>query len=123
AYQGCTVLVVGRWGQGKSTIVAAMLRRGWAYLSDDVVPIDLQNDNALPFPRTPFRRLGPATELPPEQVSGLSKTEVPLVPELVCQSGQPIGAIIFPVWQPTNQSVLSCKLPGETGLALLENCM
>lgn len=44
------VLLVGPNGVGKTTLVLEMLRRGWAYLSDDLAPIGPEG-SVLPFPK------------------------------------------------------------------------
>lgn len=50
AIDGRAILLPGRSHAGKSTLVAAFLKRGAAYLSDDMVPIDWRL-HAHPFPR------------------------------------------------------------------------
>lgn len=52
-----SILLVGESGVGKSTFVVELCRRGWSYLSDDVVPIDTETGAAIPFPLTPRVRI------------------------------------------------------------------
>ena len=38
AYRSGSVMILGPWGRGKSTLVTSLYANGWTYLSDDVVP-------------------------------------------------------------------------------------
>jgi hypothetical protein len=52
------VLFVGPSGQGKSTLLAALLQRGYAMLADDVSVIALDTEGrAIAFPSFPYMRL------------------------------------------------------------------
>jgi hypothetical protein len=46
------VLLPGAAGSGKSTLVAALVRAGLGYLSDELVALDLPGAALVPFPRT-----------------------------------------------------------------------
>jgi serine kinase of HPr protein (carbohydrate metabolism regulator) len=48
---GGLVTFPGRSGQGKTTLVAALLQRGWGYLSDEVLAVDRADLSVTPFPR------------------------------------------------------------------------
>ena len=52
AYQCSSVMILGSWGRGKSTLVTSLYANGWTYLSDDVVPLDPNSGRAFPFPLT-----------------------------------------------------------------------
>ena len=56
---GRAVLFVGGKGQGKSTIAATMYDRGHGFISDDVVPITLIEDQLYVSPAFPQIRLWP----------------------------------------------------------------
>lgn len=51
-----SLLFVGDNGAGKSTFVIELCRRGWWYISDDVVPVRPEDGSAVPFPLTPSVR-------------------------------------------------------------------
>lgn len=52
------VLICGRSGAGKSTVLQGMSRRGYATLSDDLLPISLDaNESPIASPGYPFTRL------------------------------------------------------------------
>lgn len=42
-----TFLIAGGSGSGKSTILTALLQRGWTMLSDDLAAVDLNNNNQI----------------------------------------------------------------------------
>lgn len=50
-------LVCGRCGSGRSTTLVALLQRGWTFLADDVVRLDLRPDGVHAFPGHPAVRL------------------------------------------------------------------
>jgi hypothetical protein len=76
------VVLCGAWGRGKSTLVANLCRKGWLYLSDDIVPIEMASQNLVSFPLTPMMRVHAVEDrkavLNPTQVSGLQKHVVEL---------------------------------------------
>jgi hypothetical protein len=118
-----SVMILGSWGRGKSTLVTSLYANGWTYLSDDVVPLDPNSGRAFPFPLTPRVREDPGQELPLERLSELRKTVVHLLPERVCRDPVPISAVVFPVYRrgcPTE--LLPCS-PATAALELLQNCM
>lgn len=45
------LLLAGASGAGKSTLTLEFVRRGWGYLSDDLVPIDVAIGSIVPFPK------------------------------------------------------------------------
>jgi len=57
ARESRSILFVGDSGAGKSTFVIDFCRRGWEYISDDIVPVDAENGATLPFPLTPNVRV------------------------------------------------------------------
>ena len=46
-----TLVMPGLTGMGKSTLTLELLQRGWSYMSDDIVPVDVSTGCALPFPK------------------------------------------------------------------------
>jgi hypothetical protein len=123
AYRCSSVMILGPWGRGKSTLVTSLYANGWNYLSDDVVPLDPNSGRAFPFPLTPMVRENPGEELPLERVSELRKAVVLLRPERVCRDPIPISAIVFPVYRRgCHTQLLPCS-PATAALELLQNCL
>ena len=117
------VLLIGSWGAGKSTLAAALSRRGWMYISDDIVPIDPHGRTAVPFPLTPAVRNEAASPLTPHEVAGLAKTYVRLDPDQVAQSATSITSIILPKYSPElTADAASCR-ESTTAANLIENCL
>ena len=48
---GRVVVVLGVSGQGKSTVTAALVQRGFHYLSDEVVAVDVATREVRPYPK------------------------------------------------------------------------
>jgi hypothetical protein len=122
-HRSASVMILGPWGRGKSTLVTSLYANGWTYLSDDIVPLDPNSGRAFPFPLTPMVREDPGQELPLERLSELRKTTVPLLPERVCRDSVPISAVVFPVYRRgCHTELLPCS-PATAALELLQNCL
>lgn len=122
AYRGSAVLISGLSGYGKSTLVTTLCANDWTYLSDDIVPLDLNSGKVIPFLQTPWIRKNSGENLSPQSVQKLSKTEVNLKPETVCREAVPINAIIFPTFSlHAETKILPCS-PATAALELLQNC-
>jgi hypothetical protein len=65
AYKGGALLVAGRSGQGKTTLVLGLLRRGLGLLSDEFAIVDAEQQLILPYWRSLHIRPG-TLELIPE---------------------------------------------------------
>ena len=72
------VAFLGRWGQGKSTMTAAFLRRGATLLTDDVLPVRIADDGVLCGPGLPLMKLWPEAA---RRALGLSEALPDLVPQ------------------------------------------
>ena len=48
---GMVVAVLGASGRGKSTLTAALMQRGWAYLTDEMVAVDPATLRVDPYPK------------------------------------------------------------------------
>ncbi len=92
------VLLPGRRGRGKSTLVSALCMRGWRYLSDDVVPLDPATMRVQPFPRVPELRRDPGRDMPAAWLLDVQKEEVP-IDERVERHPRPVAAIVLPLAQ------------------------
>lgn len=49
-WKDCTLLFPAPGGSGKSTLTAALMRRGWHFLGDDVVAVDKGSQSLWPLP-------------------------------------------------------------------------
>lgn len=123
ASQDGAIVLPGAWGRGKSTLALQFYDSGWSFLSDDIVPLDPVNSAALPFPATPQVRPGSQTPLPREQLSGLSKSAVPIDIARVCEGPRPLSMIVFPHFRPGSDAALAPISPGHAVGGLLENCL
>lgn len=117
------VLLVGPGGSGKSTLVTALVERGWSYLSDEVVPIDPMTGRALPFPRTPVVREERGERLDAAEVRDLCRREAPLAEQHLHRESAPIGAIVFPSCDPASPTRLLPISPARAALELLRGCL
>ena len=123
AYRGSSVIILGPWGRGKSTLVTSLYANGWSYLSDDVVALDPNSGRAFPFPLTPMVREDPGEELPLERLSELRKTVVLLLPKRISRDPVPIRTVVFPVYRRgCHTELLPCS-PATAALELLKNCL
>ena len=50
--RGRGVVLAGRSGAGKTTLVAALCLRGWRYVTDEILVVDPEGPAARPFPRS-----------------------------------------------------------------------
>ena len=123
AYQGSAIVISGCSGRGKSTLVTSLCTRGWRYLSDDVLPLNLNSGKVIPFPRTPEVRENIGRELPPEQIQELKQTELELKPEIVCKEAMPIKALVFPTYSLYSPTQILPYSPATAALELLQNCI
>lgn len=123
AYQGYAVLFSGASGRGKSTLVTSLCARSCTYLSDDLIPLDLNSSQLIPFPQTPRIRKNIGQELSSEEVEKLKKTEVILKPETICRETMPIGTIVFPTYSLRTPADLIPYSPAAAALELLQNCI
>ena len=110
---GRTALVLaGAGGRGKSTLTAALLTRGYRYLSDDVVPLERGSGFAIPVPITLNLKPGSVPvlaelypDLPrlPAWRSGdrrLRFLPPPAFAQRPPDRAYPVAALVFPRYQP-----------------------
>jgi hypothetical protein len=110
-------------GQGKSTMVTRLCAQGWNYLSDDIVPLDLQTNKVSPFPLIPATRIFPGKSVSRHLVNELRKTVVSLRPEAICREARPIRALIFPNYYASAPvSLLRCS-SSDAAIQLFQNCL
>ncbi|MBN1993730.1 MAG: hypothetical protein JW953_13595 [Anaerolineae bacterium] len=122
ANAGGGVLFLGPWGHGKSTLAACLYAQGWAFLADDIIPLEPRLDRLFPFPQTPgLRRGGPTISR--QILRHLPKADAPLRPEGVCRQAAPVRALIFPRYQADAPARLEPCSPAKATLGLLQQCV
>lgn len=120
ALGGRAVLLPGPRGHGKSTLVAGLNARGWAYLSDDIVPLDLESGAIIPFPQSPAIREYPGEQMPDEWLRLPSKVDVALA--AVCREPVNASAVVFPAYRPGTAAELVHCPPATAAVELLQHC-
>lgn len=121
--EGKGVIISGLSGRGKSTIATNLCSFGWTYLSDDVLPLDMNSGDIHPFPRLPTIRADLGQELPLEEFQKLGKTEVHLRPEKIHRKPVAIRAIVLPIYNPTSPTTISPSSPATAAQEILQNCL
>ncbi len=122
------VVLCGAWGSGKSTLVGHLCKKGWTYLSDDIVPINMADSGLISFPLTPMMRSHSQSEtgvhLSPTEISSLSKLVVDLEKSAYATGAKQIASIVFPQYDPeARHMALSPIAPATATLELLRNCL
>jgi hypothetical protein len=105
---GQALLFPGVSGAGKSTLIAALVRAGLSYLSDELAPIPLGSSSVLPYPRSITLEQGswpafPELAVPGRSIRAIDQWFVPpehLRPGCVDRQRRTIAAIIFPRAEP-----------------------
>ncbi|MEM8485948.1 MAG: hypothetical protein AAF564_10390 [Bacteroidota bacterium] len=122
------IMLCGAWGSGKSTMVGNLCKKGWTYLSDDIVPIHMESGQLVSFPLTPMMRAHDAqdhaTKLSADAVANLNKQVVELADGAYATREQSLAAIVFPQYDPKVSKVaLTAISPAAATLELLRNCL
>ncbi|MDH3601858.1 MAG: hypothetical protein OEU26_19785 [Candidatus Tectomicrobia bacterium] len=123
AWQGRAVVIAGVGGQGKSALVTGLCDQGWTYLAEDLLPLNRQTGQVLPFAQTPSVREQRGQELPSERLRELRKTVVDLDLSRVAQHPLPIAALILPTFtQQTPPGLTPCS-PATAAVEILQHCL
>lgn len=121
------IVLCGAWGRGKSTLVANLCQKGWMYLSDDIVPVDMASGKLVSFPLTPMMRVHDEEDhksvLNPVQISGLRKTVVDLTDDAFVSEPVSVTAVVFPQYDPHAEIALLPTSPAAATLELMQNCL
>jgi hypothetical protein len=110
-------------GHGKSTLATALVRRGWAYLSDELVPFDPSSGRVLPFPRMPMVRETAVSDMLRDKVPDLPKHEVEIPSDSICRQAVAVRTLVFPSFCFGDETTLTPCTPSEAALELLRHCL
>jgi hypothetical protein len=121
-WNGSALLIVGRSGQGKSTLSTRLCESGWRLLSDEVAPIRMDADEVLPFPRSAFRRVYPGREIGPDETGFLAKEQVALPERALHLKPAPIKAAVFALFKYDASPEMEVLSPGTAAIELVGSC-
>lgn len=105
--------LAARSGSGKSTLTTALVRRGWDYLSDEIVAVQLEQPVLTPYPKPISLKEGSQALFPglDDRAPGDGWTQRYYAPDLVrpgCVSGPvPLRVVVFPRYEPGADAQLS----------------
>lgn len=117
------IMLPGSWGRGKSSLTLELCKRGWSFLSDDIVPLNPFSKQAIPFPGTPQVRKRTEKVLSRSQIGTLSKRAVPLDPDQVSRDPNAVSMVVFPEFVSNATASMSPISPAQAVGKLLENCL
>jgi hypothetical protein len=126
--EGKASLFIAESGGGKSTITWGLLHHGFAYLSDELAPIDLQRILVHAYPHALNLKQSPPSPygLPAETVhtARTSHVPVPLLPRVAAPGSYPLASLWFVTYRPalTTPAVRSIT-PGEASVRLYANTL
>lgn len=118
---GKALIVAGPSGQGKSTLSTRLCEMGWGFMSDDIAPVRMSSNEVLPFPQSPFRRIGGGRVVDRPTLEGLEKEFVSIPAELIRRKPATIAAIVFPSYRPGASSALIPMASGNAAFELLRS--
>ena len=97
AIKGRAALVIAPSGSGKSTLAFTLVQRGVMYLSDELVPVDVDQNIVYPYPRAICLKSPPSKpyQLPAGTVRCGSLRYVPTSTGFMGSTPIPIGALFF----------------------------
>lgn len=116
------LLLCGESGRGKSALVAGLVDAGWAYLSDESVPIDLRLLTAYPFPTTPQVRAEGLAAVPPSRLHLIPRRNVELDRAKVCDRPTALRAVVFPEFSASSEARLEPCPPAAAIIQLIASC-
>lgn len=117
------VVMSANWGHGKSTLSAEFAKRGWTYLSDDLVPLDCRSDCVLPFPCMPAIRRTPPAMLPRERLGEVPKEIMKIPHDIVARTQTQMATLVFPEFSYDGPNELTECSPASAVVELLRNCL
>jgi hypothetical protein len=119
---GRALVLPGARGRGKSTLVTGLCARGWAYLSDDIVPLSPSSSHVVSFPVTPTKREFPGQEMSADWLEEPTKVDVAVAPASICRHAVSVGAVIFPTYRTGASLELTPCPSAQAVVELLEHC-
>jgi hypothetical protein len=96
-------LLVAESGGGKSTTLWGLLQHGWAYMSDELAPVDLDSMQVHAYPRALcLKRRPPHYPLPPDSLQTSRTIHVPVdeLPAVGSGPSRPLTAVYFVNYRP-----------------------
>lgn len=123
AKNGFSAIVMGSPGSGKSSVTNELCRRGWDYLSDEVLPITISPLQTVPFPLTPFPRQSAGAVLPNHRLSEIPKQFTPLPAERIARRHSTPAAVFLPCYSPGETARLEPLDSGAAAMELLNHCI
>ena len=122
ALNGRAVIVTAPPGSGKSTVVTALCKNGWSYLSDDVVPLHVPSRSVIPFPMTPRIRPTATGIRSRRQIHEIQKVAVFVQPQNVCPMATAVGAVIIPAYHANVEAELTAAATSAVLPDVLRGC-
>jgi hypothetical protein len=117
------IMFSGLSGRGKSTLVVNLCDRGWKYLSDDILPLNIDTGQFLPFPQMPKVRENVKQQLSSDCLDELKQVDIQLKSEIICRKAMSVKAIIFPYYCYNSPTELLSFSRANAALDLLQNCL
>jgi hypothetical protein len=112
AHRGHAIVIPGKTYSGKTSMVAALVRAGAEYYSDEYAPLD-ENGLVHPFPKPlSLRRMGGQVDHAVESLGGVAGTD-PI----------PVGLVVATTYEPNAEWAPVRLTSGEGVLALLEDTL
>lgn len=122
---GDVVLLPAPSGSGKSTLTAALVARGWDYLSDETIGVRRSTCVAVGYPKplalSTSSRV--AVGLPPSDVEDVSPSELRSGVKRLSGDVGPVDRVVLPSWVDGAETSLMTLDPAEALIALLANTL
>lgn len=120
AKNGRALILAAPSGQGKSSLSTLLTDVGWQLLSDDIAPVQLENDLVLPYPQRPQRRLN-SVYVPVDDVGLLEREGVRIPLERVETRPCEIAGVVIVKFEYSSDAAVSRLQAGSGALELLRN--
>lgn len=130
--QGVVVVLPASQNSGKTTLCAGLLRRGYRYVTDEAVAVDIATGALRPFPKALsldpgswplFSDLAPRLE--PEQEAYVQRQWHVPAAQFGAQIADPVGSVarvlLSPRYAPGAQTTITPLRPAEAVVMLIEN--
>jgi hypothetical protein len=114
---GRIVVVPGASGAGKSTVVSALVDRGWRYVTDEVVALDVESKLVAPYPRAAKVELPAAVLLGLVEAGAVRPADAYRVP-FPPGSSAAVAMVVVPSVEPAARVTLEPMRPAEAVSAM-----